>query len=1254
MSASKKCQECGTELPENAPEGLCPKCLMRVVMGESRVGVTLNNPADPPRRGGDTIPAKAGIDGPGTTIGRYELLELIGEGGMALVYLAEQKEPVRRKVALKIIKPGMDSRQVVARFEAERQTLALLDHPNIAHVFDAGCTETGRPYFVMEHVKSMPITRYCDENKLTIEQRLRLFEQVCEAVHHAHQKGIIHRDLKPSNILVSVHGDRPVPKIIDFGIAKAITAPLTDKTAVTLQGQLLGTPEYMSPEQVDLAMQDIDTRSDIYSLGVVLYELLAGVLPFEEDSFARAGLAAIQQTIREQEPALPSLRLTSLGEKAKTIAASRGTQVIPLARRLHRELEWIPLKAMRKDRCRRYRSASEMADDLRNYLNGLPLLAGPETTVYRVQKFVRKHAGSATAVALVALAVILGFGTSTTMYVKAEDARQEEASARETAEQARLRAEQAEKAAQAQVEAYRRELYVNRITLAERAYREADISLVQKLLERCPADLRGWEWYRLSHASNRQPALRFSGHNGTVYSASITPDGRHLVSTSADKTIKIWDAATGTELRTLRGHKERVHSVSSSPNGDRIVSGGCDGIIKIWDASAGSELMSIPAHDHWIWSVSFSPDGKTIASGSFDETVKLWNAETGAVIATLRGHVGMVGLVTFSPDGKHIASGSEDKTVKLWDAEDGAEVMTFRGHERFVTSLTFSHDGKQILSGGCDGTLRVWNVLTGEQSMVIHGHEPGRDRVMSVSFSPDGRSIVSCSKGAIKTWDARTGRELMTLKPANGAFSAKFTPDGTRILSTGENVVEEWDVTATSEMKTLRGHTDVVSCVTFGPDGRSLASASHDKTIRLWDLADSSKVTILRGHESAVRTVSYRPDGRQVASASRSGELKVWDCTTGREISAAKAHDGEINSISYSPDGTRIATISVADRTVRVWNPTSCERLMTLEGLDNFGYSVRFSPDGKYIAAGAEEGMVKIWNADSGIDVATLGRRPGEEYCSVYGITFSPDGRRIAAAGEISKVWDLETGKELMKLGTYGDYAWSVVFTPDGKRIIGGAGNLKVWDASNGSEIVTFGEYAQSIGSVSISTDGRLIAAGGSDDSLIRIWESAGPGDTMPKGKRQNEYGTAWAEAHPTSWRLSERGDHAVDAEDFGDAPGLGRAAGGTVRRVAVEDLGDAAETGIFDQMTQQRTQKLGYVTLAFRAVAADLHIGFEKGTHQKRPDRALVIGFIPAPGRAFVPPFVRRIATAQRARSVGRQQSLLDGVHDRPLDRAS
>ncbi|GAI65768.1 unnamed protein product, partial [marine sediment metagenome] len=361
---------------------------------------------------------------------------------------AEQQEPVRRNVALKIVKLGMDTKQVIARFEAERQTLAVLDHPNIAHVFDAGTTRAGRPYFVMEYVEGMSITKYCDEQKLNIEERLELFKQVCEGVHHAHQKGIIHRDIKPSNILISNHSDKAVPKIIDFGIAKAITQSLTEETFFTHQGQLLGTPEYMSPEQVDLATQDIDTRSDIYSLGVLLYVLLAGVLPFDRESLEHAGFAELQRTIREDEPPLPSTRLTTLGDKAKAIAENRRTQIITLTRRLHRELEWIPMKAMRKDRTRRYRSASELADDIQNYLNGTPLIAGPESAIYRTRKFVRKHAGSVAMVALVTVAIVLGLVVSIVMGCRAEQARQQEAAARKQVEQALVRAEEAERLAE--------------------------------------------------------------------------------------------------------------------------------------------------------------------------------------------------------------------------------------------------------------------------------------------------------------------------------------------------------------------------------------------------------------------------------------------------------------------------------------------------------------------------------------------------------------------------------------------------------------------------------------------------------------------------------------------------------------------------------------------------------------------------------------------------------------------------------------
>jgi len=352
------------------------------------------------------------IEQPGSCIGRYKLLNMLGEGGMGIVYLAEQEQPIRRQVALKVIKPGMDSKRVIARFDAERQALALLDHPNIAHVHDAGTTENSRPYFVMEYVEGLSITEHCDHYKLTIEDRLNLFLQVCHAVHHAHLKGIIHRDIKPSNILVSIQEDQGVPKIIDFGIAKAINRPLSERTLFTEQGQLFGTPEYMSPEQAEMGNQDIDIRTDVYSLGVLLYVLLTGILPFDSKRFREGGIDTIRQVIRDEDPKTPSTRLTSLGEEARKVAESRSTEVATLARCLHKELEWIPLKAMRKERTERYRSVSELSDDIENYLKGAPLIAGPPSTMYRLKKFLGRNRALVTGISAVLVVLMAGLVVS--------------------------------------------------------------------------------------------------------------------------------------------------------------------------------------------------------------------------------------------------------------------------------------------------------------------------------------------------------------------------------------------------------------------------------------------------------------------------------------------------------------------------------------------------------------------------------------------------------------------------------------------------------------------------------------------------------------------------------------------------------------------------------------------------------------------------------------------------------------------------
>jgi serine/threonine protein kinase len=507
-----------------------------------------------------TVEEPSAAERPGTRIGPYKLLQEIGEGGMGAVFMAEQTHPVQRKVALKVIKACMDSRQVIARFEAERQALAMMDHVNIARVLDGGTTENGRPYFVMELVHGVPITRYCDDNHLTPRERLELFVPVCQAIQHAHHKGIIHRDVKPSNVMITLYDGKPVPKVIDFGVAKATEQKLTERTLFTQYGTLVGTLEYMSPEQAKTSALGVDTRSDIYSLGVLLYELLTGSTPLTPMRLKEATYAEILRMIQEEEPPRPSTRLSDSGEALASISANRHTEPAKLTKLVWGELDWIVMKALEKDRNRRYETANAFAADLQRYLADEPVQACPPSAWYRFRKFTRRNRAAlvtATAAALVVVAGVAGLATSNFLIAREQ---------RET-EKALHDANAAREDLKRTNDRERVDAYFRRTALAHAALSVNNLGGALRLLGECPEDLRGWEWRYLMRLCRVDPVI-IRGKKA-VHGVAFGSDGERLASADGDGAVQVWNSKTGELIRSVR-RNEAKRQVADALLGGRL------------------------------------------------------------------------------------------------------------------------------------------------------------------------------------------------------------------------------------------------------------------------------------------------------------------------------------------------------------------------------------------------------------------------------------------------------------------------------------------------------------------------------------------------------------------------------------------------------------------------------------------------------------------------------------------------------------
>ena len=778
----------------------------------------------------------------GQRIGRFKLLERLGEGGFGAVWAAEQTEPIKRRVALKIIKLGMDTNQVVARFEAERQALALMDHPNIAKVLDAGTTETGRPFFAMELVRGIPITQYCDQERLSTRQRLDLMVKVCHALQHAHQKGIIHRDIKPSNILVTLHDGVPVPKVIDFGIAKATQQELTDKTIYTQFQQFIGTPAYMSPEQAEMSGLDIDTRSDIYSLGVLLYELLTGGTPFDTKELLASGLDQMRKIIREREPAKPSTRVSqTMGAQQGTdgstprdpeAEAGRGRGKDFIAN-LRGDLDWIVLKCLEKDRTRRYETANGLANDIQRHLTDEPVVARPPSLGYRFRKAWRRHKAVVSAGVGIAASLVLGLSLSLWKTIEASAAR-EEALENETratehatrAEEEAANARRAEEesnrlrvASEIQSSHNRRLAYASDMNRAQQMIEWGNIGQAMNILTRYQPDageddLRDWEWRYLRQQCRSDAAgvLTDMGNQVVNMRLSVSHDGRVLAA-------RYWseqnDRANQMVFFDLKSRKE------FRPD---------------W----------LNDEDHFLL---FSPTESLAAVHRWDAGVSLVDTKTGKIV---------------------------------WNAD----VATRQDLQAWShLNSKFSRNGDVLAVGTGYGT-RIWRVADGKSLLDLPGQSFSR-----FLLSPDGtRYALFGRRNGLRIFDVATGRSVFEREMNVGGIA--FSNDGTVLFGSrdlyGSEVVIV-DAATGEELGTLKGHRSALTDLEQMPNGRTIVTTSVDQTIRLWDWKTQEQIRVLRGHREEVRDILPLPDGKSLVSGSYDGQLLIWNLErSDREVSSFK------------------------------------------------------------------------------------------------------------------------------------------------------------------------------------------------------------------------------------------------------------------------------------------------------------------------------------------------------------------------------